>query len=87
MKNFIRWFKNLLAPVLYTKWKISKTIWPHDPGYGTVRKNRLTGKGVILDTGLTRMNAEGTIRLLNRHPTITTNQLEDIVNKRIAQFV
>lgn len=86
MKNVLRWFTNLFTPIIYTKWKVSKTIWPYEPGYGIVRRNRITGSGTILDTGTTRMYAEIEVRILNEHPTITSISFDEIINKRIHQY-
>ena len=47
------------------KWKVAKTIWPYKPGYGVYKQNRLTGARTILDTGLTKADAEAECKRLN----------------------
>ena len=47
----------MLIRLIWTKWRVIKTIWPYREGYGTFRTNRWTKRIVILDLGLTREEA------------------------------
>lgn len=51
--------------IFWTKWKVCRTGWPYREGYGTYRKNWLTGNMTILDTGLTKEQAKAAINELN----------------------
>jgi len=58
MKRFIKLF--------WSRWKVSKTIFPYPEGYGTYRINYLTGQRTILDTGLSKEYAKQTVIELNK---------------------
>jgi hypothetical protein len=57
----MKWFKNLF----WSRWMLIRTIWPYKEGYGTYRKNRLTGERMVLDTGLTKEEAQYSADELN----------------------
>ena len=48
-----------------SKWKVIKTIWPYEEGYGIYRENHITGQRTLLDSGLTKEQAEEECRKLN----------------------
>ena len=49
----------------WSKWQVARTIWPYREGYGTYRVNKLTGEKCILDTGLTKEQAQQEADILN----------------------
>jgi hypothetical protein len=49
----------------WSKWKAARTIWPYPDGWGTYRENHLTGERTILDTGLSKDDAEKKAKELN----------------------
>jgi len=53
--------------IFNTKWKIARSVWPYLEGWGTYRKNRITGSKTILDTGLTKEQAIESAKELNKH--------------------
>lgn len=51
--------------VVWSKWKVIRTIWPYPEGYGIYRDNVVTGNRVILETGLTKEDAQYRCNLQN----------------------
>lgn len=51
--------------ILWSKWKVAKTIWPYPEGYGVYREHLLNGHREILDTGIPKERAEETAKELN----------------------
>ncbi len=58
--------KKAFIDLFWSRWKVYRTIWPYPDGYGTYRKNYLTGQIAILDTGLSKEYAKQTIKELNQ---------------------
>lgn len=52
----MKWFKHK------HKWVVQRTIWPYPEGYGTY----CPGCKMVLDTGLSKEEAEETVKELNR---------------------
>ena len=44
--------------LMWSKWKIARTCFPYNEGYGVFRTNWMTGKKVITDTGLDKETAQ-----------------------------
>jgi len=44
-----------------TKWKVVRTIWPYEDGYGVVSADRL----IIVDTGLSKEQAQSICDQMN----------------------
>jgi hypothetical protein len=52
----------ILKVLQIDKWVVRRTIWPYPDGYGTYNPFRNT----VLDTGLTKEEAERRCKLLNK---------------------
>lgn len=52
--------------LLFSKWKVIRTTWPYPEGYGTYRINRITGRRMVLDTGLSLDQAKSECKILNK---------------------
>lgn len=44
--------------ILLSKWKVIRTIWPYKEGYGVYREHFITGQKTVLETGLTKEQAQ-----------------------------
>ena len=57
--------KRIFSRIIWTRWKVARTIWPYREGYGTYRMHRFTRDKTILDTGLTKEQAIESAKELN----------------------
>ena len=53
--------KRLFEP----KWKVIRTIWPYPEGWGVYKEDFFGGKRTVLDTGLTKEQAQEECDKLN----------------------
>lgn len=58
--------RKFIHRLLWTRWKVIRTIWPYPDGYGTYRSHRFNGKRTIMDTGLSKEQAQMEAELLNK---------------------
>lgn len=56
-----KWIQNLF----WSKWKVARTIWPYKDGWGTYKENWLTREKVIMDSGLSLLDAQAAMMELN----------------------
>lgn len=55
--------KRLLKRLFCAQWKVARSGWPYPEGYCTYKRS--WGRTTILDTGLTKQQAEEACRELN----------------------
>lgn len=62
-----------MKKLLWTKYKVIKTIWPFNDGWGTYREHIVTGQRQIVDTGLPYQQAVDAAAELNEQNNTKSN--------------
>ena len=57
--------KGFFHRMAWSPWKVARTIWPYEEGWGVYQENYINGERVILDTGIPKGQAEEIAKALN----------------------